>query len=385
MDNNHIVLTSYSGSYGGMEIRMLQEAKLLLETGARVTLVVNEFTGIDKFRENLPNGAALEVLNVPYFLENWHNWRINKFKARFFYKRLFKRLQPDLIHVFLCWTTYGLSHLWGASKNNIPSIFSIHNVFTDDSLPEYIYPHLETCFSSNLGGYGVTASAKDAFARIYPQLKDIPLDVIPNWVDLERFFPDETLRSSTRQALGIGNDVYVMGCIARLAEQKNLMYLIEIFSHLVKQREDIYLLIIGEGPLKEDVEAALKSNPVVADNSQLLGFKANVEDYYRAIDMHTLVSLREGFGISTIEAMASGSIGCVTDIPGSKDVIHSERLGLKVPLNDAKSASKAILDLIEDKERIETIKTDALHEVREQYEQKAVEMRIVEYYQAKLR
>ncbi|REL25209.1 glycosyltransferase family 1 protein [Thalassotalea euphylliae] len=377
----HILLTSFSGSFGGMEIRMLQEAQLLLNSGYKVTILINAFNGIDKFRDKLPQGVKLHVKRIPYFLENWNHWRLKKFLAYFFYKRFFKRVKPDIVHVFLCWTTYGLTHLWGASKSGIPTVLSIHNVFLDEALPEYVETHLHDCFSTCLGGYGVTNSAREAFVNIFPMTASKNLTVVPNWVDLNRFSPSLPLKKTLRKDLNIDENSLVVGCIARLSVQKNIPYLVEAFADIAHQHKNVFLLIVGEGPMYDDILKVIADYPHIKDISKVLGFRENVEDFYRVIDIHALLSLREGFGISTIEAMASGCIACVTDIPGSNDVVDNDELGLRVPLHDKHKVVEQLSILLENQHRIEKLRANGLKMVAERYEKHAVENKILSFYQ----
>ena len=374
-----ILLTSYSGSYGGMEIRMLQEAKILLDAGYAVSILVNPFDGLDKFRHNLPTGAELHVAAVPYFLESWRFRRSKKILAWLFYKAFYRRIKPDLVHVFLCWTTYGLTHLWGASKNSIPSILSIHNVFKPEPLPKYLVSHLSTCFDFCQRGYGVSESATKAFASIYPQLDKSRLTTIPNWVDLQRFHPDSISSKETRQSVGVDASNIVIGCIARLSPQKNLFYLIDVFELIKQSCPEVFLLLIGSGELEQELADYIQQKRL-ADASKLIGYTPNVQDYYRAIDIHALLSLREGFGISTIEAMASGCVCCVTDIPGSNDVINRTDIGLRVPLNAPQQVADEIIALIANPVIQQSLVENGINEVRERYEKQSVEKKILTLY-----
>jgi glycosyltransferase involved in cell wall biosynthesis len=377
--SKHILITSLSGSYGGMEIRMLQEAKILLDAGYAVSILVNPFNELAKFRDNVPTGAELHVATVPYFLENWRFRRSKKILAWWFYKSFYRRIKPDLVHVFLCWTTYGLTHLWGASKNGIPSILSIHNVFKSESLSNYLLDHLASCFSFCQGGYGVSKSATTAFSAIYPQLDKSRLSTIPNWVDLQRFHPDPSSSQETRQSIGVDASQIVIGCIARLSPQKNLFYLIDVFGLVKQSCPEVFLLLVGSGELEQELSDYLQQKRL-ASTSKLIGYTPNVHEYYRAIDIHALLSLREGFGISTIEAMASGCVCCVTDIPGSNDVINRTDVGLRLPLDAPQQVADEIIALIANPVRQKTLIENGTNEVQEQYEKNAVENKILALY-----
>ena len=375
----HVLITSLSGSYGGMEIRMLQEAQLLLNAGYRVSILVNPFDEQDKLKQQLPDGVKLYVLKIPYFLENWRFRQGKKVLAWLFYKTLFAWLKPDLVHVFLCWTTYGLTHLWGAGVNKIPSVISIHNVFKAEDFTPYLKSHLPTCFAYCRGGYAVSDSAKQAFNQIYPELPQDRVGVINNWVNMDRFYPDQVAKRALKQELGISEELTVMGCVARMSEQKNLFYLIDIFVRLRQNNGNLYLLLVGSGDLSDQVGDYLEQQGL-QNCAQLVGYTERVQDYYRVIDLHALVSLREGFGISTIEAMASGCVCCVTDISGSNDVVHNDQIGLKVPLDDVDTAANLISEVLADKTRMQQLALNAQAEVKDRYERKVIEAKLLAFY-----
>jgi len=375
----HILITSLSGSYGGMEIRMFQDAELLVHEGYQVSLLVNPFPGLDKLKANLPEQVKVYVFPIPYFLENWRFRHIKKIIAYAFYKIFFKIVKPDLVHVFMCWTTYGLTHLWGASLNNVKTIVSVHNVFKPETLGIFIEKHLTTCFKALVTSYGVSKSAQQNFQQIYNDYLPNKVQEINNWVDLTKFYPSEEKKLTLKKQLNLPVGATIIGCIARLSPQKNLFYLIDVFREILKLKPKSFLLLVGSGELENEIRQYLKEKDL-EKNSKVIGFVTNVEDYYRIIDVHTLLSLREGFGISTIEAMASGCVCCVSDIPGSRDVIYSPSLGLKVELDNVVDTSATLFALMQNQKMMEELAKNSQDEVAQRYEEGAIKQQMLTLY-----
>lgn len=75
-----------------------------------------------------------------------------------------------------------------------------------------------------------------------------------NGVDLDAFRFDPEARRNLRRQLGIGENQLLLGHVGRFMPQKNHGFLLESFAEAAKQREDIRLMLIGEGPLKEEME-----------------------------------------------------------------------------------------------------------------------------------
>lgn len=128
--------------------------------------------------------------------------------------------------------------------------------------------------------------------------------VIKNGFDITRFFYSQELRDITREQLGL-SDKYVIVNVARFTDQKNHPFLISIFTEIAKQRDDVVLLLIGDGPNLPFVKKLIKENPY-RDRILYLGTLSQVEKIYNAGDVFLLPSKYEGLGIVFIEAQISG-------------------------------------------------------------------------------
>ena len=78
--------------------------------------------------------------------------------------------------------------------------------------------------------------------------------------------------------------------------------------------------------------------------------------------------------------MASGCVCCVTDIPGSNDVINRTDVGLRLPLDAPQQVADEIIALIANPVRQKTLIENGTNEVQEQYEKNAVENKILALY-----
>lgn len=138
--------------------------------------------------------------------------------------------------------------------------------------------------------------------------------VINNAIELERYKFNEQTRDTLRTQYGLTNQ-FVIGHIGRFMSQKNHTFLIDIFNEVQKHRTDARLLLIGDGPLYDEI--VNKVHTLNLDDKVILtGVKQNASDYYNAMDIFVFPSLYEGFGMVLIEAQANG-LPCVasTEIP----------------------------------------------------------------------
>ena len=147
--------------------------------------------------------------------------------------------------------------------------------------------------------------------------------VIPNAIDLEKYKFNQAIREKIRKSLNI-EDKFVVGHIGRMAPPKNQKFLLQIFKKVKKERTNSILLMIGNGPLKKEIESEIKRLNL-QDSVILLGVRNDVPNLLMAMDVFVLPSLSEGLGIVAMEAQASG-LKCIlsdkvpveTDMGGAK-------------------------------------------------------------------
>ena len=129
--------------------------------------------------------------------------------------------------------------------------------------------------------------------------------ILNNAIELEKFKYDIQVRETKRSELNIDDETKVIGCIGRFVEQKNHRFLIEIFEEYHKMNQKSILLLIGQGPLVDEIKKIVEGKKL--SNSVLfLGQKNDVYNYYSVFDFYVMPSLYEGLGMVYIEAQVSG-------------------------------------------------------------------------------
>lgn len=148
--------------------------------------------------------------------------------------------------------------------------------------------------------------------------------LLKNAIDCSLFYYNENIRNIKRTELGFSEHTLVLGHIGRFVDQKNHVFLLEIFHELLKIYPDSYLLLIGKGPLEHVVKEKAKSLNI--DNRIVFhGQTDDVSKYYNAFDAFVLPSLYEGLGLVLIESQCSGLPSfCSTEVPEEARV--SDRL-----------------------------------------------------------
>lgn len=136
--------------------------------------------------------------------------------------------------------------------------------------------------------------------------------------------------------------------VGRLTYAKGLADLIDAFADVRRQRP-ARLVILGEGGLREELEARINKQGL-GDDVAMPGFEANPYKYMRRAAVFVLPSRWEGFPNVLVEAMACGAPVIATNCPGgSAEILEDGRWGTLVPVGDSKAMSTAIIDTIKAK------------------------------------
>lgn len=136
--------------------------------------------------------------------------------------------------------------------------------------------------------------------------------ILPNAIDARKFFFDDVARQSCRRKLGINPDAPVIGHVGRMVDVKNHRFILEIFSVLRQNMPAAQLLLIGDGPLKQElyIRAAELG---IQDSVHFFGTCRDISPLYAAMDMFVMPSLYEGLSMALLEAQASGLPCLISD------------------------------------------------------------------------
>lgn len=134
---------------------------------------------------------------------------------------------------------------------------------------------------------------------------DQDYQLIYNGIDVANYQFNLETRSSIRKQLNIDDRTVLYGHIGRFKQQKNHSKLLSIFNEIYKKEANSKLLLIGEGPLKDEIKSKV-SEYGLSDNVIFMNYTAHVNDYLNAMDVVIFPSLYEGFPISLVEAQANG-------------------------------------------------------------------------------
>jgi glycosyltransferase involved in cell wall biosynthesis len=204
-----------------------------------------------------------------------------------------------------------------------------------------------------------TARITNAIVTLTPQEKEDHLrfriapeekfTVIHSGVDLRTFRADLYPPPETKALLGIPPEMTVVGTVGRLTPVKGQEVLIRAASELIRHGEKIFLVLLGDGELRQDLEQ-LTIHLGIAEHVRFLGWRPDVARVMAACDIFCLPSRNEGMGKVLVEAMAMGKPIIASSIGGIPDIVRSGENGILVPVGDAAAWAEAIARLCRDPE-----------------------------------
>jgi len=146
--------------------------------------------------------------------------------------------------------------------------------------------------------------------------------VIPGGIDLVRFHPIANKRA-VREHLNLPQEKMILLTVRNLVPRMGIENLIRAMQDIVKSVPDIYLIIGGTGPLKDDL-AMMSRRLNLNHYIHFTGFIPDdaLPEYYQAADIFVLPTVElEGFGLVTLEALASGTPVLGTPVGGTQEIL----------------------------------------------------------------
>ena len=148
------------------------------------------------------------------------------------------------------------------------------------------------------------------------------IEVILNGIDLDKCKSIKAERSE----LGYKEKDFIIGCAARLSDQKDPLLFADVAGCIAKKHPDTRFVWVGDGELKEDFITALRKNNVL-DKTTITGWVNNPYEYISVFDVAVLFSKWEGFGLCLAEYMALGKPVVATNVGAVSEIIQDGACG----------------------------------------------------------
>ncbi|OGY22733.1 MAG: hypothetical protein A2126_04845 [Candidatus Woykebacteria bacterium GWB1_45_5] len=175
-----------------------------------------------------------------------------------------------------------------------------------------------------------------------------PIVVIPSGLDLSLF--KAAPKGFLRKKFGLGAKKKILLYVGRLGQEKSIDFLLEVFKEIFEKEKDVYLVLIGDGPERKNLEQLAKKLKI-ADETIFTGFidSKKIPKVYADGDIFVYSSKTETQGLVVVEALVSGLPVVALNDPAFQGVVENGKNGFLVSENSAEFANK-IRQLLADKE-----------------------------------
>ncbi|WP_040279120.1 N-acetyl-alpha-D-glucosaminyl L-malate synthase BshA [Psychroserpens damuponensis] len=198
----------------------------------------------------------------------------------------------------------------------------------------------------------VSQSLKEDTLRLFEIKKDI--HVVPNFIDLVKYAPKFT---DCQRAMMATDDEKIITHISNFREVKQIPDVIKIF-HKIQKEIPAKLMMVGEGPEREPAER-LCEKLGISDKVVFFGNSNEIDKILCFSDLFLLPSLTESFGLSALEAMASGVPVISSNTGGIPEVNEHGVSGYLSEINDVDDMSKNALKILKDPNLLDAFKKNA--------------------------
>ena len=194
--------------------------------------------------------------------------------------------------------------------------------------------------------------------------------VIPSGIDTRTFYREDRATAPRLRSLlpGIGPDTVIFGCVARLSEEKAHKDLLAAYAIVRKSYPDTRLVLVGDGPLKEDLELRARALGILSA-VYFVGQRTNVREWLNLFDVFTLASTRESLPRAAREAMACGLPVIATRVGATREAVRDGENGLLVPPSNVDALTRAMLHLLYDPEARSRMGERSLAMISERFSQ----------------
>lgn len=364
---NRIVLVVSNLAHGGEGSVTISLARRLKKEGREVLVLFNGGSG-----QNALRSAGVETVLYPHFRIPWLFWRSWSGLAQI------QAFKPDLIHV--------QGHDLGtfvkqlASRLQCPYVLTVNdhigklkNLRTDRKWLRLIIAVSEVLREELVNAIRVPKE----------RIRLIPHGV--NVTNLKRFLPGGHSSNGGQEGAApiikseANGAIPVVGTIVPLVNDKGLQFFLRAARDVLEQKDSVHFLVAGQG----------LGNLKIRDLAKKLGLNGSITfvDYVddhvqliQAMDIFVLPVVKEGFGLSALEAMACGRPVVASGVGGLYSIVRDRETGLVVPSHDSGALSTAIIELLDHPELAGELTTKALEMVENEFNQEVLFQKIFNTY-----
>lgn len=354
----------WSVEVGGAERVVLDLARAQRAAGHRVAVLT---------LSNVRGAMAPEFHRVVETLEAVPKWRGTDLSLPFRLARWFRAYRADVVH-----THNELPLIYGAPGGKLARATVVHSKHGTVAVSRRA--HLLRRVAATAADLFVAVSEATAdVARTTGECAPDKLRVVINGTDLSRFPAEEGARARIRGELGIPMDARVLVTVGRLVKEKNHALLLRAVAPLL--RSDRRLVIVGDGPMRDDVRALVDALPE-REFVHMTGGRRDVPALLAAADAWVLSSDTEGLPIGLLEAWAASLPVISTAVGGIPATVEHEETGILVPRGDQDALAAALARAFDPSEQLRRMAERGREHVVRTYSAEEMAKTYFELYQS---
>jgi glycosyltransferase involved in cell wall biosynthesis len=341
---------SFLPQVNGVVTSIIILSRILADRGHRILIVAPRYDDIEEFEY-----PGIEIHRVPSIPARYYpNFRWTWPWSRTVRKLLVDK-GMDVIHVETP-STIGIMGKNLAKKLRLPMVNTFHTFVIDPNYYKQFYKSTHRFFGMITNAlvrwfYNASDLVTSPSTNTNKELANIgvrvPMKYISNGIELDKF--DNSRSDEVRNRYDLkGKTVLFVG---RVSYEKNIEVLIEAFYRVLDQEPDAKLLVVGDGPLRQQLQEEVHQRgheEAILFTGSIPNEELVVSGIFGAVEVFATASVTENQPMTILEAQANGIVCVGPDVRGIPNLIFHEDNGLLVEPNSSESMAEAIIRLLKD-------------------------------------
>ncbi len=294
---------------------------------------------------------AYMVPSFPFLFQMEHKIALPQF---FEFDKILKDLRLDILHSHAPFSM-GFFAMKIQRKYSIPHVHTYHTLLSEyrHYIPAPLRPDKNSVekFSAYFCNQmdGVIAPTKEIKNGLIGYGVEREIYILPTGVDMESFDGSPTI--DVRKVLNIPEKSRILITVGRIAKEKNFEFIVKVFEHLYKEYKDIFLVIVGDGPQRKELEHYVKTHNI-GDRVRFTGYikRKHLVDYYKSSYLFVFASHTETQGLVLLEAMAASIPVVAIGDMGVLDVIEDGNGGILIYQENMEKFIAGVRKMLDDDE-----------------------------------
>ncbi len=358
----NVLHTEWSEGWGGQEMRILLEAKGLLERGYKVSILCSPGSHIAK--EGLRHGMLMYLMNMKHAFDVSALWKM---------ARLMKENAVTVVNTHSSVDSWIAS--FAAKIANVPVLVRTRHL----SVP--ISKHFLNFVYRMPDAIITTGEAIRQMMIEENRLNGKDIVSIPTGIMLTRFRPDIS-GQGVREEYGIKSCTSVVTIVAALRSWKRHEIFLEASSEVLKAKPSTIFLIVGDGPRQKAVKEKI-TELGLTKNVIMTGYREDIPEILAASDVCALTSdSAEGVPQAVLQYLAMKKPVVATNAGSISEVVRHCETGLLAEANNPKSVANGILRMFQDDNLAKALGKNGRALVERYYDHETMLDRTTELYAA---